>query len=56
LAEQADLGPIQELQEIIETLQAENESLAKEIKRTKRLTETYLKELQRRTTLYKRVE
>jgi predicted transcriptional regulator len=55
LAEQADLGPIQELQEIIETLQAENESLAKEIKRTKRLTETYLKELQRRTTLYKRV-
>jgi FtsZ-binding cell division protein ZapB len=55
LAEQADLGPIQELQEIIETLKGENESLAKEIKRTKRLTETYLKELQRRTSPQKRV-
>lgn len=55
LAEQADLGPIQELQEIIETLKGENESLVKEIKRTKRLTETYLKELQRRTSPQKRV-
>ena len=55
LAEQADLGPIQELQEIIETLKGENESLVKEIKRTKRLTETYLNELQRRTSPQKRV-
>ena len=55
LAEQADLGPILELQKTIDGLQVQNESLVKEIKRTKRLTETYLNELQRRTSPQKRV-